>query len=455
MSLQKESLKNTIVENAGEYQDFIGNMLETQTSGFINPTISSSDTMSLNNSYNILSLNRVLLSYAYKTHGVLQTLVDQPVEDAFRGEIELVSDELDPDDIAYLKEYVATSGFLNSVKFAFKWARLYGGGGLIINTDQDPTEPLDMDEINENSPLGLIDADRWELLLSNIEMDEVATPYNYYGQPIHKSRIIKINGKEAPSYIRKRLQGWGMSELERTLRSTNSYVKNQDVIFEMLDEAKVDVYKIKGFNNALLNKNSDSIKTKVQLSNYLKNYQNALVMDKEDEYEQKQLNLGGLSDLLKENKSGVAADTKIPMTKLFGMSSSGFNAGDDDIENYNSLVESEVRTPANPILVQVYQLSCQKLFGFIPALKIKFPSLRITTPEQEENIKTSKFNRLFQLRQNGDLTPQEFMDALKQENIFTMNTKVLEGKEPVKPEMAPDINYPTVTNRMKYNFGNK
>jgi hypothetical protein len=53
----------------------------------------------------------------------------------------------------------------------------------------------------------------------------IGDTYNYYGRPIHKSRVMRLEGKQAPSLIRPRLRGWGMSEVERIVRSLTSILK--------------------------------------------------------------------------------------------------------------------------------------------------------------------------------------------------------------------------------------
>lgn len=145
--------------------------------------------------------------------------------------------------------------------------------------------------------------------------------------------------------MRNRFRGWGMSELEKLMRSLNQYLKNQDLIFELLDEAKIDVYKIKGFNAALLNSaGTQNVAKRIQSANMIKNYQSALTMDLEDEYEQKQITFTGLAEMLVQIRQGIAADLKMPVTKLFGISAAGFNSGEDDIENYNAMIEGEIRS---------------------------------------------------------------------------------------------------------------
>ena len=51
--------------------------------------LSSIGPLAYNSSYYFISMNRVIITYAYVMHGVLRTLVDQPVYDAFRGGLDL------------------------------------------------------------------------------------------------------------------------------------------------------------------------------------------------------------------------------------------------------------------------------------------------------------------------------------------------------------------------------
>lgn len=389
------------------------------------PQNSRLDTMFINTRWALITNFRSILSEAYAEYGIVQTLVDQPVADAFRTGYIIKSDQLDDSQKRRLYYYIEMNRVNESIMEAFNWSRLFGGAGIIINTEQNPSQPLDYSRITENSRLEFLPADVWELytdvpMWNPWENIDDAKYYNYYGQRLDRSRVLPIMGKKAPSFIRNRLRGWGMSELERVVRSINSYLKNQDLIFELLDEAKVDVYQLNGFNTAMLTAQGTRVAEKrVQTANTLKSYLNALVLDTTDKYDQKQLSFNGLSDILNQIRQGVAADLKMPLTKLFGVSAAGFNSGEDDIENYNSMIESEVRSKAKPLVITVLGVICQKLFGFVPDdMSIEFKSLRILSAEQEENMKTSKFNRLIEAVANGLATPKQFMIGCNNDNLL-------------------------------------
>ena len=83
------------------------------------------------------------------------------------------------------------------------------------------------------------------------------------------------------------------------------------------------------------------------------------------------------------------------------------------------MIESEVRSKAKPIVIQVLGVICQKLFGFIPDdMTIEFKSLRILSAEQEENMKNSRFNRLIEAVANGLVTPEQFMVGCNNDNLL-------------------------------------
>lgn len=407
--------------------DFAGNIQSWGLAPFnpFTPQNSRLDTIFINTRWNLISNYRTVLSEAYAEYGIVQTLVEQPVSDAFSKGFDITTEQLDTSQKKKLETYLEKYQIVQKIQQALIWARLYGGGGLVIMTEQNPSLPLDISAINEDTPLDFVAADMWELYKDNYKVwnpwdSDDDKKYSYYGINLHKSRVFPIKGKEPPSFIRPRLRGWGMSELERVVRSINSYLKNQDLIFELLDEAKIDVYQLNGFNTAMLTaKGTKGAEERVRISNSLKNYLNALILDTNDKYEQKQLSFNGLSDILTQIRQGVAADLKMPMTKLFGVSAAGFNSGEDDIENYNAMIESEIRSKVKYIVVSVLELCCQKLFGFIPDdLTISFKSLRILSAEQEENMKNSQYNRLIQTYANGLLSAGDFMVGCNSANLL-------------------------------------
>lgn len=409
--------------------------------------VQKADTLFVNLRGYLITNYRTLLSQIYVEHGIIETAIDLPVEDALRGGVEMSSNQIDEEELTdFLEDFGAD---LETAKQGEKWKRLFGGAAIMIMTDQNPMTPLNIDKIKKGSPLSFKAIDLWELyeglrkkndeelIAGNDLVDEDQEIFSYYGKKIHRSRLIILKGKEAPSFIRPRLRGWGLSELEALVRAANQYLKATDLSFEVLDEFKLDIFKIKGLIESLMSPEGEAaIQKRVQLANMQKNYQNALSMDSEDDYVQKQLSFSGLAEVQSGIRMQVASDLRIPLTKLFGISAAGFNSGEDDIENYNSMIESRIRPSLKGSITLMSKLRLKQKLGLIPDdLKIAFKNLRVMSALQEEEVKTHKFNRLIQSRQASELTSEEFRDACNKDSLFpirldpNLDTESLKSKE--------------------------
>lgn len=405
--------------------------------------LASYEGVALNNNYSLLTLNRVILTYLYTSSGIIQTAMDLPVQDALSKGIEIESGQMSADEIDQLLDYMEMTDQWESLRNAWSWTRLYGGAGLILATNQDPAEQLDWNRL-DRGPIAFYDVDRWQFdngmpYSGDLEDMFYGAGHNeyfsLYGERFHKSRLIPLKGKRAPYYVRRQLRGWGMSEAERMIPDLNLYLKTKNVLYEILDESKIDVYRLKDFANKLISRSgTDVVQRRVQLANELKNYVNALIMDKEDEYEQKQMSFGGLAEISSENRMGIASALRIPQSKLFGIGSTGFSSGEDDLENYNMMIESEIRKPMKPIIRKMIEINMFHLFGRKAPFQIKWPSLRVLSAEQEQQVKDSQFNRAMALYDRGLIDSRETAEILRNDDIVTIQTKAEKGLLPGQPE---------------------
>lgn len=391
--------------------------------------VSSTETLRLNNRTYLVSNDRPTLSYAYSTYGIIQTLIDQPIEDCFKGGIQIKSEMLDDDDISDLQKFLQDEGVLNTIKDAMRWERLFGGSGIIINTVGKSDSPLRITQINKNTPLEIYAADLWELNRSSTGSYTEEKPYiagsgqhdfYYYGNKLDPSRVIAIKGKTAPSLLRPQLRGWGMSEVERVIISFNQFLKNNNVIFDLLDEAKVDVYGLKNFHQTIgTPEGTQKVLKSIQMMNQVKSYQNAIIKDKDDDYEQKTQTFTGLAEVLREIRIAIASDVKMPINKLFGQSASGFASGEDSIENYNSMIEAEIRGKNDNTIAKIVKLYAKKLFDTeVDDIKIGYNPLRELNSEQEANMNNVVINNILSMVDRGVITIEEATQEINKRNIL-------------------------------------
>ena len=416
--------------------------------------ISAISPLVYNSRMSFITLQRPLLADMYLENGLLQVLVDLPVEEAFRGEFKIISDdELDHKDIAKLLSWFYSDEVLGRFKSALKWSRLFGGAGLIINTPQSKTEQFDLSKVKQGGFLEFYDCDRWELNIINDSgnlLDQFVSVgkgniFNYYGHIIDGSHVLLMNGIRPPSYLRGLFSGWGVSVGESIVRSLNNYLKNQNVSYELVDEAKIDVYSISKYNTMLMSpKGEEQVLRHLDMVQTTKNYQGAIVHDTTDGYDQKQISFSGLSDLARESRIQVASDIRIPVSKLFGISISNLNSSEEaDIDNYINMVETTIRTPCKGLVNKVLRIGCQHLFGFVPeVLDFEYPSLKQTTEKESIEIKAGKMNMIIGLQQAGIITSRTAVELVNREKLFSTDLdpdEAVELKEFAEETESSDV----------------
>ena len=399
----------------------------------LNPTLQ-------NNLYMPVTLMWQNLMFMYKSHGLIQTAIDMPVLDALRGGLELQSDgQLSADDLLELEAWLEESATWERVGDAFIWARLFGGGALVVNTESDSDKPLG-DELMDGR-IEFYDASRWELTAER--RIPASGKYGFYGKTLDKSRVITVLGKRAPWLIRAQLADWGMSELERIIEDFNLFLRTRNVIYELLEDAKIDVYSLKGFAGQLASATGTALtQRRIQAMHQIKNFNNALILDKDDEYDQKTQSFSGLSDIMKENRMLIASALRMPMSRLFGLPSTGFSSGQDDLEVYNSLVESEVRQPMKQIVRKVLKIAVKHLFHDDLEVTFKFKPLRVLSGTDEENIKSSKSTRYLSLFEKQLMTSREVGEAMQKDNLVPVPLKAEQGLLDDHPAPDPEAGPP-------------
>lgn len=349
-------------------------------------------------------------------------------EEARKSEDAYFRDEITREELRRMEIYIRRSQLWETVKQALFWKRLYGGAGIVIMDGTDPKTPLKLENINQDTDIEFYVTDNWELcgytgekdVNSKKETDWLSdTPFMLRGHRVHKSRVITLKGKDFPPLYRTIGRGWGMSILESLVRTLNKGVKNENVIFELLDEAKIDIFRFYGLNDALQDDNAtEAITKRVGYAAMVKNYMKALLLDSEDDYQQKQIHFNGLADLKEDSRVDMASDARITMNKLYGTSPAGFNSGEADRETYADTVEAEIRVPTESAIIRLLEVVGRKVLGKTLDFEIEWGSLIRTTEYEVEKQKTLKLANLNEANIWGRITNKEWQEAVNKYNLL-------------------------------------
>jgi len=364
-----------------------------------------SSPQTLTNSVNpmLFTQNYMALSLLYCNNGLIATALENPINDAFSKGFEIKSDGLFDGDIKKIMAMIEDKEIVDKIKEAMTWQSLFGGGGLIIARENDDATQR-IFSLDKGEDFELFPVNRWQLNFNKHGYSYVtgadinnADFVWFANEQININNIIILKGKKAPFMQSQALNGWGLSELERMIQDLNMNIKTRNVLFEILDESKVDVFKLNNFMSMVAANKEEAVLRRVEFQNRMKNYKNALVMDAADDYTNKTNSFSGLSEVSHENRIDIAAALRQPVVKLFGTSPAGFSSGEAEFDQYYQMVESGARQTARKILRRVVSLCANSLFGYSPSFTIEFPSFKTLSEKEKEEIVTMKIANAAQL----------------------------------------------------------
>lgn len=286
------------------------------------------------------------LDAAYQTNWLARKIVDIPADDMVREWRTIKSEgaeEIQQEESRlYLKK---------ACNDALSWARLFGGGAILMITNQDLGKPLNINAIKKGNLERLLVLDRWEMGSQTLNTwDILATNYlqpEFYTvqggtQTIHWSHFALFQGAKLPRRQLAQTQGWGDSELRKCMDDLLDTVSAKGGIAELLQEANVDVIKREGLSDDLASDQDDAIVDRYTLFSQLKSAVHLALLDGDETYERKTLNLSGVAPALQQLMIWVAGCADIPMTRFWGVSAGGLNAtGEGDMNNYYDSIRAK------------------------------------------------------------------------------------------------------------------
>ena len=295
------------------------------------------------------TMARQTLEWAYQTSWMCGLVVDIPAEDMTREGIEIKCE--DPKASEAIQRAFDRFGVMDQLCDAIKWARLYGGAIAVILIDgQDVSTPLTT--VPRGSFRGLYVFDRWQLDSQNLDpVQELGRDFGnpeYYrviaknsevdfkADRIHYSRVIRLEGRRLPFYLRQSYQGWGASVIEPVFDRIKGFDLATQGATQLLSKAYLRYYKVKGLRQILTNSRaSEGFKKQMD---YIREFQSAeglTVGDTEDDFQTLTYSFTGIPDILLQLGQQISGAFGIPLVRLFGQSPAGLNAtGESDIRNY-------------------------------------------------------------------------------------------------------------------------
>lgn len=377
-----------------------------------------------------VSMGRQVLEWAYQTSWMCGLAVDVVAEDMTREGIELKLD--DPKVADRINADIDDYGVMESLCEAIKWARLYGGSiGVILIDGQSVDEPLET--VPPGSFRGLMVLDRWQL--DNTNFDPVQEMGSDFGKPdyyrvvakncevdfgtdrIHHSRVIRLEGRKLPFYLRQSYQGWGASVIEPIWDRVKGFDIATSGATQLLSKAYLRYYKVKGLRDILTNPvAAKGFKAQMDTIREFQSAEGLTVGDVEDDFQTLTYTFTGIPEVMLQLGQQISGALGIPLVRLFGQSPAGLSStGESDIRMYYDSIKKQQRSMLRSGVKKLLDVMYQSATGKpAPAdLSFDFRSLWQMDQSEKAGVCASAFASIRDAYSNGMIDLPTALKELK------------------------------------------
>lgn len=254
------------------------------------------------------------------------------------------------------------------VRMALIWARLYGGGALILGFKArlgQPSDPLDLSRITTGDLEFVHVVSRHQISYTEIDKNPLSATrglpkmWSMSGGAavanIHPSRVVPFIGQPVPTGAIGADQFWGDPLLTSVWDAVTNADLVQAIIPALLQVARTRTLKVPGFMSQIGTAEYEQrFMKRVQLDAQSQSLLNTSVIDAEEDIETTQVSFADLTDIERQKLMIAAAAFNIPATKFLGESAKGMNAtGQGDEDNYNAEISSQQENDLQPTMEPV------------------------------------------------------------------------------------------------------
>lgn len=372
--------------------------------------------------YGLQILDDMQLGNIYRSNWLGKKIINIPALDAVRKGRDWQAEQ---DQIEAIEAEEARLGFWPKLLQAKTMARLWGGAAIYIGTkDTDLSQPLDFERMGKGGITYLTVLTRRDVSAGEVEQDVLS---EFHGLPkyfevtgssatamvrIHPSRLAIFIGEPVGDSLLSLGQnyGWGDSVLEAVYTAMKNADATAANIASLVFEANVDIFGVPDLMSSLADPEyAKRLNDRFSLAATAKGINKALIRDKEEEYDRKQITFATLPEVMQTFLQMAAGAADIPVTRLLGQSPAGMSAtGESDMNNYYDRVSSIQTLEMTPSLYRLDECLIRSALGSRPdEVFYSWAPLKQMTEKELAEIGKSNADTAAVLVNTGLFTPEE------------------------------------------------
>jgi phage-related protein (TIGR01555 family) len=323
--------------------------------------------------------NAFTVETAYRSSWMMRKAVRIPANDAIRNGWNW---QAPPDDITAIEREEKRLRVRAVLKQGLTYGRL-GGGVVVMGINEGQSSQPLPDVIPQGGLRYLRAYSRHRIKLGPLIADPMD---DEFGEPeyfilkakdgvgdviLHRDRVLVFKGEfvghlqSASETLTDQHPFWGESVVTGINDAVMNATDAQDEIAGLISEAKVDVFGIPELMSMMGDQAAERrVMRRLEIAQASKSIHRAVVRDAEETWEQRQLNLGGMRDIILCYAGLVCAAADIPATRFLGKSPDGMNAtGDSDSDNYDQMIQDIQTDELGPNMDKLVPVLVQSALG--------------------------------------------------------------------------------------------
>lgn len=367
----------------------------------------------------------------YANSWIIQKYIDGGVSDMTRMNRE-ISTPMDTAQTKALESAYRRLGAFAAREEVLTWASLFGDAMVMAVTDNDNTEqPLDID--NEKI-VRFIVLDKTAYDFDKTREDDITSAN--FGKPrmyrvnvgsqdflVHNSRVVRIEAGKRSIKSKNGTQGkYGRSDVQGIYQPLINYLATATNISDIVDQSKVDVLSIEGFNRGIASGRESDFEAVAIAMRSIQSSTDALLLDSTTTYDRKEMTFAGLVEILKAQRDDLAGACNRPLTRLFGQSASGFASGAEDNQNYYETIASLQESRLRPVDEFIDKFVLREIGFSQTYLEFTYPSIELSNETENAAILSTTVSALSTALQDGVIDEAQYATELRNKGLVTSIT---------------------------------
>jgi hypothetical protein len=229
-----------------------------------------------------------------------------------------------------------------------------------------------------------------------------------------------------PSPEREAYSNWGISVLAPVLQAIVSYDNINANALSLTFKANILGMKVPALEQLLsgLGSNqqaSQKFEQRMQAMNSMLSNQSMVLLPADGELSSTQYSFSGLAEMLQNYQLVIAGAGKMPVTRLWGRTLSGFGqSGDGDERIYEETIATECTSTLEPALDKLLPVVAMSEIGEAPDdMDLSFPSLRVLDEKEKAELAKATADTVVVYMNAGLMSPRTAAKEIKQASVIT------------------------------------